>query len=400
MRYSLIHAIQRSHFSVRTKLIVGFLIIAFFLLVLTVLSIIVIDDLGGKINQVSSSQQKVAKATLLNYNVAEFEQSVYDFSANLNTIETNVLEVPKGNLTQSAALSLSNSNFRDYVRYKNDLFKIRSRILDSERTLFMNDASVSNAAPFYNLIDNTFLKLINQSDKWVSDVQSPHPEAALNTWQELSKSLVDGRNTVHFFSQDLDNLVSKADKESKSAIVDASNAKQLSQWTLLIAGLVALVLAIAAGTLLTYVFTRPVERLRTRLIKLADGDLESGLDVPNRDQFGQLAHTFNQSIARLGSLVEQVQEQAVRVSSAAAQIATASSHSAEASIEQSGAVAQATVTIEELSRTAQQIAEAASMVASAAEEALDNASQGQETVKESIAGINRLQHQVRNITER
>ncbi|HEX2912505.1 MAG TPA: hypothetical protein VH186_16975, partial [Chloroflexia bacterium] len=63
MRFSLIQTIQRNRLSVRSKLITGFLTIALFLLILTILSIIVIDDLGNKSEQVAFDQQKVTEAT-------------------------------------------------------------------------------------------------------------------------------------------------------------------------------------------------------------------------------------------------------------------------------------------------------------------------------------------------
>ncbi|HEX2909980.1 MAG TPA: HAMP domain-containing methyl-accepting chemotaxis protein [Chloroflexia bacterium] len=400
MRFSLTQAIQHSRLSVRAKLIGGFLIIALFLLILTILSIVVIGDLGGKINQVSDAQQKVTKATLLNYNVAQLEQSLDNVSSTLNNIEIRVLDAQKGIITPASAVALARPFLSDYARYKNDLLKARNLVVESDRALFISQTSMSNAASFYSLLDDAFLKQVNQFEEMIANVNKLQPDAAIAEWDQISKSLVDTRDAVHRFSMDLNDLVSQTQTNSANSVKDANNAKNIWQWTLLVAGLVALLLAVAFGAVLTYVFTRPVEHLRTRLIKLADGDLETSLEVANRDQFGELATTFNQSISRLGGLVEQVQEQAVRVSSAAAQIATASNHSAMVSVEQAGAVAQATVTIEELSHTAQQIADAASMVAGAAEQALGSASDGQETVKESISGINNLKNQVRNITDR
>ncbi|HEX2912754.1 MAG TPA: methyl-accepting chemotaxis protein, partial [Chloroflexia bacterium] len=382
----------------RSKLITGFLTIALFLLILTILSIIVIDDLGNKSEQVAFDQQKVTEATLLNYNTDQYKQTLDKIFATLNNIEVPMADVNKGVISLDAGLEQVRPFLRDYDRYKTDFMKARNNILDSDRALFSGQSGLLSAGPFYTLVEDT--SLTNQFQQMAASVNNRQPDKTVAVWNELSKTLVSSIDTVYRFNQDLDNFVSQTKADSANSIKNAQNARNFWKGLLLAAGLVALVLAITFGAVLTNVFIRPVEQLRKRLVKLAEGDLKTGLEVPNRDQFGELAATFNQSITRLGGLVEQVQEQAVHVSSAASQIAGASNQSASSTIEQASAVAQATATIEELSRTAEQIAASSSLVAEAAQQALGSASDGQKTVKESIAGINSLKDQVQNITER
>ncbi|HEX2912508.1 MAG TPA: methyl-accepting chemotaxis protein [Chloroflexia bacterium] len=413
MRFSLVQAIQHSKLSVRAKLIGGFLTIALFLLVLTILSVLIIGDLGNKINQVATTKDQKAQAALLDHSIDELTNSLDDFSSIVKDITPLLLNEQKGNTGPVPANQPTPPFLNDYSSKKEDLLKTGENIIAAyqntkglpkqkglEQSWVMQQQGMQHAQSLYSLVDSKFQNLLNPLDEMVAAFTNHQPETALAKAEEASKALAGARDTVSQFNQELDKLTKAVDAESNQVLDDANSARNIWQWVLLAVGLIALSLAVAFGITLTYVFTSPVERLRRRLVKLADGDLESKLIVPNRDQFGELASTFNQSIGRLGEMVEQVQEQAVKVSSAAAQISTASNQSASATIEQAGAVAQATVTMEELSHTAQQIAEAASAVAIAAEQTLDSASEGQETVKESINGINSLKNQVRNITDR
>lgn len=225
-------------------------------------------------------------------------------------------------------------------------------------------------------------------------------QGVVDGWNKASRDVALFLSRVEGFQTGLNNMVGRTLNVSRQAVADADSIKNFSQLILLVSGLVAIGLTLIFGLVLTQVFTHPVNRLRSRLIHLAEGDLATALTVSNQDQFGELANTFNQSINRLGSMVEQVQQQARKVSSTAGEIAGTSSRSAQISVEQAGAVAQATVTIEELSHTAQQIAEATTLVANAAEQALSSANDGQETVQESITGISNLKLRVRAITDR
>ena len=400
MQFPLARRLQRSQWSIRTKLMGGFLLIAFIIMILTAFSVWVIGDLGQKINEVAQAQARLSKVADLADGVTEFRNSLQNISLDVTNIASRSSDVVAVGADPDTVYRNYQLYVLDYQRQRNNLTNARMMLNESKRSFAVSQMTMPVLDNFFKLSGTDLQSTLDQFDKLHEAALSKQFKAIGDIWQSLQPRSETILNQVDQLRADLVREVDQTQRATTKAVEDANNARSWSQVALLFAGIAAVILSIGLGSLLTVVFTRPLERLRRRLVRLSEGDLATILEVRNRDQFGDLAGTFNQSIARLGGVVEQVQHQSHRVSSAAAEIATASSHSAMVSVEQAGAVAEATVTIEELSHTAQQIAEAATLVANAAEQALSSASDGQETVRESIVGINNLKNRVRNITDR
>lgn len=399
MRFSLVKWLQNSRWSIRTKLMTGFLTISMFLLILTVLSVFIIGELGLKINQVWDAQEEVHQVTQLSEAVGSLRQGLTNSAVDMGLISARAADVNAKLITLDEAYNRYLPYLVDYDRQRTEIQRARANIQETA-SMIRGAKTASSYVSFFQMMNDGLQSLLNELDAIRKNASERQLVAADTGWKTISPVVDQSIERISRFSDELNTQVKTRQTASRKAVDDANDARVYAQISLSIVGFLAIVIAVGFGILLTTIFTRPVEQLRGRFVRLAEGDLSSPLHVANRDQFGDLAQTFNQSINRVGGVVERVQQQAVRVSSAAAQIAAASSHSAVVSVEQAGAVAEATVTIEELSHTAQQIAEAATLVANAAEMALNSASDGQETVRESIVGINNLKNQVRNITDR
>lgn len=400
IRFSLVNWLQNSRWSVRAKLMGGFFIIGFFLITLTALSIWATEHQGQKIMEVKTSQEQSFEILQVEHSVIDLKIALESAQNDLIFISYRSMEVLGKVIFPDEALFRCQASMDDYDRQRLIIqqtiidinrWKGVTGISDSERTYWIN-AEIS--------LDQDLQSLIISLDGVRHAAGQQQFQLVVDTWNKSSRNVALIITRIESLQSGLNKMVGKTLNVSRQAVADADSIKDFSQLILLVAGLVAIGLTLIFGLVLTQVFTHPVNRLRSRLIHLAEGDLATVLTVSNKDQFGELANTFNQSINRLGSMVEQVQRQARKVSSTAEEIAGSSSRSAQISVEQAGAVAQATVTIEELSHTALQIAEASTLVAHAAEQALSSANDGQETVQESITGITNLKMRVRNITDR
>ena len=82
--------------------------------------------------------------------------------------------------------------------------------------------------------------------------------------------------------------------------VDANVA--LIRRQILIAGLIALIAALAAGWLVARAHARRLRRLEQAAEKVADGDFTTKIPVDSTDEVGQLAMTFNEMQKRLATL--------------------------------------------------------------------------------------------------
>jgi len=69
--------------------------------------------------------------------------------------------------------------------------------------------------------------------------------------------------------------------------------------SLIIAGVVGAAVAILLGLFLTRQFTKPIRALKKGAARIAKGDLAYRVDVKSRDEFGELANSFNSMAASL-----------------------------------------------------------------------------------------------------
>jgi len=377
--------LQRRPNSILIKLLSGFVVISVALLALVVLIVVTLENVGNHIGQITASSQEVALATSLGLENDTAQTVFYQLRNNLNRVssinEMNPLIDDFDSSTSQLRIHITDT--------LQDVAKLNSTLITAQ-----------DQTDLRNALQGPLTVILNTTADIVKKARAGQQQEALNELIGLKNNLADSEGivtTLRNFNLKLDTDLSQASRLNQEAIDDASQTRSSTEWILIVAALIIILLALSFGVLLTFVISNPLEKLRRRFLGLAEGDFITPLVVINRDQFGQLADTFNHSIGRLSRVLDLLQTQALKVSSASAQIAATSRQSANLSAEQAGSVSEVAVTVEELSNTAQQIADAASLVSEAAEQALASASSGQETLRETILGINAVKARVQDI---
>lgn len=118
------------------------------------------------------------------------------------------------------------------------------------------------------------------------------------------------------------------------------------------------------------------------------------------DEIQALEQDYLKTVQTLRAPFEQIQQDAVEISTTASSISAAAQQQAQQAGQQAVAITQIHTTVEELNQTAVQIAEAATSVASAAEQALVSAARGQDAVRDSVIGMAMIRSRVNDITAR
>ena len=138
-----------------------------------------------------------------------------------------------------------------------------------------------------------------------------------------------------------------------------------AQERVLIAGgvLVALALSITLGWLITRSITVPLERLRSRLAEIADGDgdLTARLDQDRQDELGRVAAAFNRFVDKIAHAIRTITDHAVVISSSSEELSAVSRQMA-------SNAQHTTATAAESSTTAAEVSDSANTVAAATEE--------------------------------
>ncbi len=175
-------------------------------------------------------------------------------------------------------------------------------------------------------------------------------------------------------------------------------AKHLPEGTA-IASDVAVVLAINLGLLVVLLlvfsqvgkrFLRPLGEVVASVRAACEGELGHKAHVSSPDEFGVLAHSYNQLVDILSYLVGQTQDSAARLSQASADILSATEQQASGSSEQAASISETTATMEELAATYRQIAENASQVVEMADASLGSAESGQQAVEATLQAMEQI----------
>ena len=69
---------------------------------------------------------------------------------------------------------------------------------------------------------------------------------------------------------------------------------------------VSLLAALSFGAILSWSLIRPVRKIDVALARIAEGDFDQHVDVPNRDEFGRLTTNLNRTSTRLATLYSEL----------------------------------------------------------------------------------------------
>jgi methyl-accepting chemotaxis protein len=163
----------------------------------------------------------------------------------------------------------------------------------------------------------------------------------------------------------------------------------------LIAGIISILLGLAAAIFLIHNFVTRINRVAGAMNRYADGDLSTPLRIYANDEIGDLGRNINRMLTSISAMITSIKETAVQVASAAGQMydsAEQIANGADQAAAQAGAVATAS---EEMSATSSEIAQNCTMAAESSQRATGSASEGVSVVKATVAGMDRIAKRVK-----
>ncbi len=139
--------------------------------------------------------------------------------------------------------------------------------------------------------------------------------AALAVLGEDSKKLVSFGNEMAKTSQE----------ETQQLLASIETSSQSAIWKFLLTVLVAVALSYIIARQLARFMNRNITAIATEMDTLARGDLNTRLQLQTRDEFAQIETSFNEMAQSIGTIVSDVQTSSEQVAATAQQL-TASSH--------------------------------------------------------------------------
>ncbi|MCD5994247.1 methyl-accepting chemotaxis protein [Pseudomonas sp. CDFA 602] len=180
--------------------------------------------------------------------------------------------------------------------------------------------------------------------------------------------------------------------DKQAALASVSAFRNSAIIATVVAGLATLLLL----GLLIRVLMRPLHAISHAMedIAMGDGDLTRRLSILSKDEFGQLAASFNRFSGRIHVSITEVSSTTDALSEATRRVLSASNSSVEKSEHQSGYTTSVAAAIEELGAAAQEIASSASAASKGASHARRQIESTCALVENTVMSMSRLQDNI------
>jgi len=256
-----VDAVARIKATVHTKLLAGFLLIALLLLSMGVVCIVVLERIDSQ----------VVRLTALSNQVNQAREMIYEVTAQSHYRAMALLD---DDPVWTAKIYTAKSEFDA------NLAAIRTYAIPAQPDFF---EALAAANETYRASSDEVTRLYEagrQGQALNAHIDREHPQS-------------------HVLEDELNALISRSQTlfaaETESF---AGHRRFLTGMVAAVSGL-SLLAALALGAVLSWSLIRPVRRVDDALERIADGDFEARVTVPNRDEFGNLATNLNLTAERL-----------------------------------------------------------------------------------------------------
>ena len=263
--WPLVDRVAEVRATVHTKLLAGFLLIAILLLAMGVLSVAVVGRLDAQVDRLTALNEQASQARDMIYAVTS--QSHFRAMALLKLDDESY--TPKLYAAKEA--------------FASDLVDLRT-----------------DGAP-------TTLALLDQIER-VNETFAESSEEVTDLFEaeRYDDALALHINREHEISHDLEDRLNALITDSESLVAQetasfASHRRFLTVAVITFAG-VSLSVALTLGAILSWALIRPVRKVDVALEHIAEGDFDTRVDVPNRDEFGNLTKNLNRTTENLATL--------------------------------------------------------------------------------------------------
>ncbi|MGL5027610.1 MAG: methyl-accepting chemotaxis protein [Shewanella oncorhynchi] len=200
------------------------------------------------------------------------------------------------------------------------------------------------------------------------------------------------RQTLEVAGEATINLRRENDRVGQEMALQSKNTYKTAKTFSIIVGLGTIFFVVAMALLLIRQIQNPIMWLLKQTHQVSAGNLTNKLDINafSRDEFGQLAESFNAMQDNLRMLVNEVSNSVVQLSSAAEEISAVALQSSNNMETQQNELNQLATAMHEMQATVQDVARNTSDAANAATQASSTATQGSETVNDSIVRIDKV----------
>jgi methyl-accepting chemotaxis protein len=300
----------------------------------------------------------------------------------LNSIDDYHVEVEEAlGAMRDIAMATSGEAQATYIKAMQDSFQ---RMDELSQDLY-NDANTDETRRLLqNLIDAQTASS-NEFQKISDTVMSTDIEAAAAAFhsEAFQGALGNLRAAMEAFEARIDTMVAKS-------VSGADSARQMASVWMMAAALFTLCGGATIGVLMSYHISRDMKKLAKAVNAVANGDLTTGVDIDNKNEFGLLAVDVNRMVRDLGDVMRQIDSTAGIVDSASKQVSSSSMSLAQVSTEQASSVEEVSASMAQISEQARQNSDSAGKAMELSNATKGNAAEGARKMHEVLEAMQNI----------
>ena len=316
------------------------------------------------------------------------------------TFSNNLVSVAKANETLSGLIAHNRGLYRLVDTHNGELDATENKRLHESLISDLDSAQKAyktyRATPLEDderaagdKLDKLWPGYIASSQKIVELLDSKNVDQA--------RSLLNGNNIADF--REARNLlrviIDSNNRQIGEGAQAADDLKQTASMSLLVGIILAFIVAITLGILITRMITRPLAIAVSCAQQIAGGDLTRTIRSDRQDEAGQLLNALAGMQDGLKNTIQQIASASGQLASAAEELSAVTEESTRGLSRQNDEIQQAATAVNEMTAAVEEVARNAVSTSEASRTASQDAQEGQAQVQETVKGIT---HMVNEIT--
>ncbi len=217
--------------------------------------------------------------------------------------------------------------------------------------------------------------------------------------QEIAKSQT--RALFESLRNYFDEVGAHADEQTQIRAREASAEGQSSSITIIVVTVIALLMSAALFVFFLKLITHSISDIRGQLDNIAqgEGDLTQRIVVEQDDDIGKLAHSFNQVLENLQSMIASIQQLTTELGGEATDLSRTAAENRDGVTRQTDSISMVATAINEMQSAIEEVAGNASRASEITREAEEKGQNGGRIIRESSAQVQQLSAQIAKAVE-
>jgi len=174
----------------------------------------------------------------------------------------------------------------------------------------------------------------------------------------------------------------------------AHDASGFVVYVIIIGGLIAIIMSLTIGILISNSITNPIGRAVVIANQIARGDLTVEVDTSGKDEVGKLLSALQLTVTSLKAIMGNISDASTRLGGASGHLSSVTQNTSVGAREQLQMTDLVATAMHEMATTVQEVARSAGLAAESANEANDEAKTGIEVSKNTIEVISKLEGEI------